>query len=304
MDFRIACGETKLKIVISGVQGYLGSNLFEYFSSNFDNEVYGYDLISGFLTGERIGFYTINNLVSILKERPDVLIHAGAQTDVTSSLLDPIDSINKNITNTTELILKILELTPSTHLIYINTGGALYAKTNTYPTLESEIADPSSVYGLTKLTSEKLLKLYGELSGLKWSSLALSNLYGPKNKKGIFWNLAKSVLNDEIFNIYGANSKRDYIYITDVIDAIEKQMISPSFGRIHVSSGISTSNMEVIQITSNIIKKPIKYDTHEPRMGEIIDSCLSNDLAGFVLKWKPQYSIIEGLEKTMRSYGL
>ena len=73
------------------------------------------------------------------------------------------------------------------HFIYINSAGAIYKHVQNHETSENDSVSPQSPYGTSKLAGELNLQLLSAKSEMQWSSLALSNVYGPfkHGRKGL-----------------------------------------------------------------------------------------------------------------------
>ena len=99
----------------------------------------------------------------------------------------------------------------------VNPNTCLYEET--HPT------DPVCSYGITKLTIEKYLGLFKQLHGLDYAILRIANPYGERQRthasQGAIAVFLDKALRGEPVEIWGDGSVvRDYIYISDVIDAL------------------------------------------------------------------------------------
>ena len=293
-----------MKILISGAAGFLGSTLLGTLPKD-EYILTGYDL-QGRVQSPIINIEWINlgeERHIIAKTQPDIFIHAGAQTSVKFSQENALEDAEKNIVSTLNILEYITTNSPNTHFIYINSGGAIYGANNNFPIKETEIPAPTSFYGVSKLTVENYLKVYGETKGLKWSSLALSNVFGPGNKKGIFYEISKKLYANQPPVINGPDASRDYIYIDDVVGAVHKQIQKPSMCRLNISSGIEVTNIEVFTKLAELYGKAnIQPIVGEPILGEIYISALSNERAKEILDWEPKVDFMTGLDKFARNF--
>jgi UDP-glucose 4-epimerase len=293
-----------MNILISGAAGFLGSTLLSMLPKN-EYILTGYDLQdrvqSSIINLELIDLGEEWNIIA--KSQPDIFIHAGAQTSVKFSQENALQDAEKNIVSTLNILEYITTKSPNTHFIYINSGGAIYGANNNFPIKETDIPVPTSFYGVSKLTVENYLKVYGETKGLKWSSLALSNVFGPGNKKGIFYEISKKLYFNQPPVINGPHASRDYIYIDDVVQAVYKQIQRPSMCRLNISTGIEVTNIEVFTKLAELYGKAnIKPIVGEPILGEIYRSALSNERAKEFLDWEPKVDFMTGLDKFARNF--
>jgi UDP-glucose 4-epimerase len=293
-----------MKILISGAAGYLGSALLEAFPEK-DFLVTGYDLLPNIATTKN-NFEVIElgaELEIISRISPDIFIHAGAQTSVQFSQSNPIEDAEKNIISSLNILEAITSISPNTHFIYINSGGAIYGASSNFPIEESEKIAPKSFYGISKLTVESYLNVYENTKGLKWSSLALSNLFGPGNRKGIFYEICKKLQANQLPVINGADASRDYIYIDDVVRAVKMQLMKPSLCRLNISSETETTNLEVFRKIAKFFEKTdVQPIINNPIPGEIFRSSLSNKKAKKILGWEPEVELTVGLEHFVKDF--
>jgi len=292
-----------VKYLLSGSNGYICSQLHKALQDKPGLEIFGYDILANSGWEGSVYLPTLSQQREYIEDiRPDVFIHLGAQTDVMKSTSDPLLDANLNILSTLNAAKAVSELGNGCHFVNVNSGGAIYGAPRQVPVTESELPSPKSFYGLSKLTSERYLQILGDLNGLNWSSLALSNVYGPSNRKGVFFNLITNLMRGTRPIIYAATNTRDYIHVEDVIQAIQSQVQKPSFSRIHISSGQETSNLDLYNLISKAMNVSISPIIEEARDGEISRSALDNTLAFKLLGWSPLRDIESSLQEIINSY--
>jgi UDP-glucose 4-epimerase len=76
-------------------------------------------------------------------------------------------------------------------------------------------------------------------------------------------------------------------------------MKKPTNCRVHISSGIETSLMELYRSVCEILAVEIAPLIREPAEGQVIRSCLSNELAKNLLGWEPRVPLFEGLKLSL-----
>ncbi len=112
-------------------------------------------------------------------ERPEVLIHHAAQTEVRRSVADPLHDATVNVVGSLNL-LECCRRFGVTRVIYASSGGAVYGDTEVLPTPEEHPARPASPYGVSKLTVEHYLGCWETLYGIRGVALRYANVYGPR----------------------------------------------------------------------------------------------------------------------------
>ncbi len=231
---------------------------------------------------------------------PDLIIHLGAQVDVRDSFINPTNDLLINAFGT----LKLLEYGISkgiTNFVYINSGGAIYGAGQELPTRETQNDFPISPYGATKLIGESYVRILCSQFNVNWTSLALSNCYGPvtDHGKGVIYEFCKAVDSGEMAVINGKDVTRDFIYVGDVLRAIELAVKEPVNSRVNISSNSETSLGDLYSEVCSIKKVQENCRYRDPAPGEVLRSRLDNSLARELLGWEPITSLKEGLKLSL-----
>jgi UDP-glucose 4-epimerase len=285
-------------ILVTGSAGFIGKAVRDDFLAR-DIPTLGLDMksqVDGMGLTLRLGTLSHENKIAMKEVKPSIVIHCAAQTDVTTSMVNPTLDALDNIIGSIELF----ELSYSeklSHFIYLNSGGAAYGKDAKVPTVEDSKYSPDSAYGISKITAESYLELLCKTKNVKFTSLRLSNVYGPisQNQKGIFYNISSAIKKQATFTIYGAGVTRDYIHVADVVAAIDAVMVHEVSGAFNVSTGVETSNKVLVEMAQKAIGQKLKIQIADPRPGEVLRSCLSNSKLVETTLWSPKVKLVEGL---------
>ena len=297
-----------MKIIITGGAGFIGSSIVDRLIFN-GNEILVLDnLTSGKIENLNTSAEFVNidlcdpSLKNIFFDfRPEAVIHCAAQVSVMDSQLDPIFDARNNILSGLNL-LKISIESNVNQILYLGTGGALYGEPEYLPCDENHPIRPISPYGLSKWTLEKYIDLIVPDTILK-KVLRLGNVYGPrqdhKGASGVVAIFLSKMFLGEKVEIFGdGNQVRDFVFISDILDAIETSLESDVSFTVNIGSGAGVSVNEIFEILSKETlykNKPIFKDKSSGDINRII---LSNDKAKSDLNWSPKISIEEGLQKT------
>lgn len=195
--------------------------------------------------------------------------------------------------------------------IFLSSGGTVYGPDAETPIQEDAPTNPISSHGLTKLTIEKYLQMHGHVDGLNYVILRVSNSYGPGQlfRKGqglIPAVLARHAKGLPIQIIGRGLSQRDYIFIDDVIDAIEAAIERDQAQKtiINVGSGVARSVLEVIETMENVLGFGFDREFVSSRKTDVDTNVLDIGRARKLLSWSPKWGFREGVERTLSEFDL
>lgn len=297
-----------MRITVTGGAGFIGSHLVD----RLIEDGHTVQVIDNLYTGNKefvhskAQFVELDirdpKLYSVLEEfRPDYIFHEAAQTEVSTSMSDPMLDCDINLMGLINLLNAAVKLDIKKFLM--PSSAAVYGNLDTLPLNEDMIGNPSSFYGLTKLTTEHYLRIYHEAFGLPYICYRYSNVFGPRQgnggEGGVISIFAKATVQDSPIIIYGDGKQtRDFIYVDDVVEANILGMQHQVIGIYNVSTGISSSVNLLVDEFRNISGKDIEVIYDKPRLGDIRDSVLSTDKSEKGLLFTAKYNLHDGLIKT------
>ena len=295
-----------MRITVTGGAGFIGSHLVD----RLIEDGHTVQVIDNLYTGNKefvhskAQFVELDirdpKLYSVLEEfRPDYIFHEAAQTEVSTSMSDPMLDCDINLMGLINLLNAAVKLDVKKFLM--PSSAAVYGNLDTLPLNEEMIGNPSSFYGLTKLTTEHYLRIYHEAFGLPYICYRYSNVFGPRqgNGGGVISIFAKAIVQGSPIIIYGDGKQtRDFIYVDDVVEANILGMQHQVTGIYNVSTGISSSVNLLVDEFRNISGKDIEVVYDKPRLGDIRDSVLATDKSEKELLFTAKYNLHDGLIKT------
>lgn len=155
------------------------------------------------------------------KIKYDLCINCSGAAIVSESLSNPLRDYYLNTVNVFKILEAIRKLQPSCKFINLS-SAAVYGNPRQKPIKEDALPAPLSPYGLHKLQAEQICKEFWEFFNIKTCSLRIFSVYGPGLKKQLFWDLYHKAITGDPFTLYGTgNESRDFIYISDLLRAIE-----------------------------------------------------------------------------------
>lgn len=297
-----------MRITVTGGAGFIGSHLVD----RLIEDGHTVQVIDNLYTGNKefvhskAQFVELDirdpKLYSVLEEfRPDYIFHEAAQTEVSTSMSDPMLDCDINLMGLINLLNAAVKLDVKKFLM--PSSAAVYGNLDTLPLNEEMIGNPSSFYGLTKLTTEHYLRIYHEAFGLPYICYRYSNVFGPRQgnggEGGVISIFAKAIVQGSPIIIYGDGKQtRDFIYVDDVVEANILGMQHQVTGIYNVSTGISSSVNLLVDEFRNISGKDIEVVYDKPRLVDIRDSVLATDKSEKELLFTAKYNLHDGLIKT------
>jgi nucleoside-diphosphate-sugar epimerase len=172
-----------------------------------------------------------------IEGRTGILIYLSSWTGQSESLLRPAKYLENNLTDLA------LILTNN------NFDGVIFPSSNTVYDKNGNL-EPNSIYGLTKLAGEKLIKIYCK----RYWILRLANVYGERDRLSVLYTLSQCKLKNKTFNLYVKEGMvRDYLSSDDVAQVINRIIDGEIEPGIHnVGSGES---VDIVSVLKDICKK-------------------------------------------------
>jgi len=299
------------RILVTGGAGFIGSTLVDKLIFQGHQVAVIDNLSSGRKNylNPRASFYRLDigspKVAKIFKkEQPEFVYHLAAQIEVSKSMEDPRHDNDINLLGAFN-ILENCRLNKVKKIIFSSTGGAIYGETEEIPTSENCSPYPLSFYGIHKLAFEKYLNCYDHAYGLDYTILRFANVYGPRQFRGGEAGVIAIFIDNAVKEVtsiqYGDGLQtRDFIYVDDVVRALDLAREITCHGEVNIGSGQETNLKEIHRVIEKVLGKSIPITEAPSRPGEQRRSCLDCRRAAAVLNWKPQVTLEEGIKKTIK----
>lgn len=229
----------------------------------------------------------------------DRVVHLGSLVLRSSNPADDdcVLSMRVNAEGTASLLR---HLAPSlAGFCYVSTLD-IYGPPQSLPVTEDHATRPASYYGASKLAAEAIMRVFAERSQVPVTVLRLSQVYGPgDNSRKAIPNFIRNALRGEAPIIYGDGSdERDYVYVADIVAAIELSLSGCVPGTFNIAGGRGCSIREVataiVRLTGSTAV-PIWKPRATPATRIVLDIGRAERQLGY----HPQVNLEEGLCHTV-----
>jgi len=236
-------------------------------------------------------------------EGPEYVHHFAAQIDVRQSVENPVHDARVNVLGSLRLLEACRKFSVK-KIVYASTGGAIYGEPETVPADESHPARPDAPYGISKHSVEHYLHYYGKIHGMRWSVLRFANVYGPRQdplgEAGVNAIFIGRMLDGLAPTIFGDGEQvRDYIYVSDVVDAVMLAVRAGDGEIMNIGTGVPTSVNRIFEVLQELIGFDGPAEYAAPRAGEVYRIYLDPARARRVLGWSSSVELAEGLRRTV-----
>ena len=179
--------------------------------------------------------------------------------------------------------------------MFASSGGTIYGEpaASELPVKESHPQQPLSPYGVAKRVVTDYLHVYRELHSIEFTSLAMANIYGPRQdphgEAGVVAIFAGLLLEGKPCTIFGDGEQtRDFVYVDDAVDAFVRAADRGSGLLCNIGTGAETSVNELYAAMADGGRRRPTPPVHAPpRPGELQRSALDPGRAGLHLGWEP-----------------
>jgi len=310
-------------ILIIGGLGFIGSNLAHRLveiGANVTlldsmNPNYGGNLanISGLESLVKVNFSDIRDIYSlpIILKNKEVIFNLAGQTSHMDSMTDPVTDLEIN-SRAQLTFLEALRLQKSPAKVVFASTRQIYGTPQYLPVDEVHPINPVDVNGINKFAGESYHLLYNRVYGIKATVLRLTNVYGPrmrvKDARQTFLGVwIKNLLDGATIEVWGGSQKRDYLCVSDVVDALLFCGLSEdtpgnvyNLGGNEVLTLIETAEiLRSIQPNCSIVIKEFPSDRKKIDIGDFYTNF---DKFKAVSGWNPQVSFDQGISSAIDFY--
>lgn len=236
------------------------------------------------------------------KHQIGVVVHLAARAGVRPSLREPLLYQRVNVQGTTNLLEVAKDF--SVEKFIFGSSSSVYGENKKVPFDENDFVDhPISPYAATKKAGELICYTYHHLYKLPITCLRFFTVYGPRQRPDMaIHKFTKWIYHDEEITMFGdGHSRRDYTYITDIIDGICKSIEHCNAYHIYNLGESQTIELrKLIELISKCLGKEPSIKKLPVQPGDVPITYAAIDKARSEIGYAPQVGIEEGVEKFVR----
>jgi dTDP-glucose 4,6-dehydratase/UDP-glucose 4-epimerase len=290
-----------MKVIIIGSKGFIGQNLYSYLLGK-GHEVWAADVVVDYVNVERYFLIDATNsdYYAVFQQLVyDVCINCSGAASVTESIKSPLRDYYLNTVNVFRILEAIKKFQPNCRFINLS-SAAVYGNPQHLPVREAARPNPLSPYGIHKFQAEQICKEFYDFYNIQTCSLRIFSTYGIGLQKQLFWDIYKKSKTGIPFALYGTgNESRDFIYVLDLVKAIEVVSEFSSFKAeiINIASGKEIMIKDAVSIFFSFLSNDVVYSfSGEGRKGDPVNWVA--DISKLIrLGFKPSFDFETGLQK-------
>jgi len=307
------------KILVTGGAGFIGSHLCDRLLS-IGKEVLCIDNLNSYYSPQRkvkniqhnfnkakFTFITIDikkkdHLERVFqRHKISKIVHLAARAGVRPSIEKPLWYRDTNVSGT----LNLLELAKKYDVkqFIFASSSSVYGNNKKIPFSEEDIVDqPISPYAASKKAGELFCYTYSHLCNFNVTCLRFFTVYGPRGRPDMIPILyPTNISKGKPIKMFGdGTTKRDYTYVSDIIDGIIAALKKPfKFEIINLGNNKPVQLKYFISLVEKNLKKKAKINKLPIPPGDVDLTFADITKAKKLLNYTPKVSIEEGIKKTI-----
>jgi UDP-glucose 4-epimerase len=307
-----------VRALVTGGAGFIGSHLVDALVERGDSVLAVDNLstgreenLAGALDGD--AQLTVADITDasameriVAEFEPEAVFHLAAQVDVRKAVEEPAFDAAVNVLGTVAT-LEAVRRAGDARFVFASTGGAIYGEGagRALPLSEDAACNPDSPYGQSKLAGEGYVDHYRRVHRMAAVSLRLGNVYGPRQdpfgEAGVVAIFCGRISSGDAPVVFGDGKQtRDYVFVSDVVDAFLAAAAAPaaSGSVVNVGTGVEISVLELYDALRAVAGSGDAPEHAPARPGELERIALDVTRAGELLGWQPRTTLPEGLRRT------
>ncbi len=301
-----------MQVLVTGGAGFIGSHTVEQL---LDAKI-SVRVLDNFSTGSRQNLPTHSLLEiqegdicdeqAVKKAMEDIshVLHLAAQVSVQASVEDPVRSCSTNIGGFVNVLQAARDFRVQ-RMVYAS-SAAVYGQPRRLPLSEEDRAEPCSPYGLEKLVNDQYAALFAQEFDLSLLGLRYFNVFGPRQDPrspyaGVISKFIAMIEQGQSLSVFGDGEQtRDFIFVKDIAKANMQALQHEMTGVCNVATGQSISLLDLIEVLSDCVDRPLEIVQRPARLGDIPFSEAHVDRLQSLLDLKEMTCLKNGLQSLLQ----
>ncbi len=317
------------KILVTGAAGFIGFHLAHALCSA-GNQVLGIDNMNDYydvnLKQARLSELKKHNSFEFQKLsledndgmaamfeafKPDIVVNLAAQAGVRYSIDNPRSYVTSNLDGFIN-ILEGCRHHSVKHLVFAS-SSSVYGANKKIPFSETDNVDhPVSLYAATKKSNELMAHAYADLYGIPCSGLRFFTVYGPWGRPDMaYFKFTKAILNGDPIEVFNhGDMKRDFTYIDDIVEGIERLIShlpqgdagSAPYKIYNIGNNQPEQLLDMIGILEKALGKKAVTKMKPMQLGDVKETYADIDALQAAVGFKPSTSLKDGISHFVKWY--
>jgi len=300
-----------MNFLITGGAGFIGAALANHLVAQGHQVRVIDDLSAGDRDAlDRRVHFTRGDVLDVPKlwtllDNVDCVFHLAARVSVPESVLYPVEYNRVNVGGTVSLMTAVRDR--GVKRVVLASSGAAYGEQPEQPVRENALMCPATPYAVSKLASEYYLHAIGGLWNIETVALRIFNAYGPGQQlpashAPVIPRFLKQAVSGGSLVVHGSGEQtRDFVYISDVVEALSAAASAPDVNRaiVNVGSGREVSLNQLAQEIARVTGEQVHRLDMLRESGGVSRLVADLTLARQKLGYCPKVDLSEGLRLTL-----
>jgi nucleoside-diphosphate-sugar epimerase len=274
-------------VLITGANGFIGRHLVRALRAA-GHLIFTHSRSEGNIANCRLNFEGVGHV-----------FHLAARTFVPDSWSEPLGFYEVNLLGT----VNVLEFCRNWGASLTLLSSYVYGRPAHLPISENEMLQAFNPYSHTKILAEEIGHYYEHQFGVPVTIVRPFNIYGPgQDRRFLVPTILLQAIDPRTSTIAVADlrPRRDYIFITDLVDLLVSMTFRREGGTFNAGSGSSWGVDDVIAIVNELLPTP-KVVRSEGRLrhDEVLDVVADISRARNEFDWEPRVALRDGLRDTL-----
>jgi dTDP-glucose 4,6-dehydratase len=305
------------KVLVTGAGGFIGSHLVErllelgarvtaFLRYNSRNDTGFLALLSERQKEINVVFGDIRDLAAVRSatQTNEVVFHLAALVGIPYSFVHPEEVVAVNTMGTLNVVTAGRE--SGVRRIIVASTSEVYGTAQYVPIDEKHPKQPQSPYSASKIAGDAIALSYHVSFGLPVTIVRPFNTFGPRQSdRAIIPTIISQALTKREIVLGNMSPTRDFTFVTDTVEGFLRAGESEKAvgAEINLGTGQEISIGELAKVIGNLLGRDVIVRQAEERMrppsSEVQRLLSNNQKARELLGWKPQTSLVQGLNETV-----